>query len=104
MSGTCWISHSLAAKNKECSSGNTGKKMHEQGISQSTGLLQRMEQLDGLRAIAVLLVFYTHFTPWVYQFNMPWGDSGVDLFFVLSGFLITSILLKCRRFIEDDGQ
>jgi peptidoglycan/LPS O-acetylase OafA/YrhL len=78
--------------------------MHKQGSSQNTGLLHRMEQLDGLRAIAVLMVFYTHFTPWNYQFNLPWGDSGVDLFFVLSGFLITGILLKCRRFIEVDGQ
>ncbi len=78
--------------------------MYEQGNSQDTSLFHRMEQLDGLRTIAVLMVFYTHFTPWNYQFNLPWGDSGVDLFFVLSGFLITGILLKCRRFIEDDRQ
>lgn len=67
-------------------------------------MLQRMEQLDGLRAIAVLMVFWHHLMPWSYRFNLPWGESGVDLFFVLSGFLITGILLKCRRYIEDDGQ
>jgi peptidoglycan/LPS O-acetylase OafA/YrhL len=63
-----------------------------------------MEQLDGLRAIAVLMVFYHHLMPWKYQFNIPWGDFGVDLFFVLSGFLITGILLKCKHYVEGGGQ
>jgi peptidoglycan/LPS O-acetylase OafA/YrhL len=42
--------------------------------------------LDGLRAIAFLLVFYFHY------FALPWGWAGVEIFFVLSGFLITGIL------------
>jgi len=49
---------------------------------------------DGLRGIAVLSVVLRHFrVPGFY----PGGDFGVDIFFVLSGFLITSIL---RRSIE----
>ena len=49
--------------------------------------------LDGLRAVAILLVFWVHFggTVWAYQV-FQWGWVGVDVLFVLSGFLITGIL------------
>lgn len=50
-------------------------------------------QLDGLRAIAALAVLVQHSTP-LPQFNV--GGAGVRLFFVLSGFLITGILLRQR--------
>lgn len=44
--------------------------------------------IDGLRALAVLLVIAFHF------FGVRGGFVGVDIFFVISGYLITSILLK----------
>jgi peptidoglycan/LPS O-acetylase OafA/YrhL len=51
----------------------------------------RIAQLDGLRAVAVLMVFASHGI----RSQLLW--SGVDLFFVLSGFLITGILVQERR-------
>lgn len=47
--------------------------------------------LDGVRGVAVLAVMLFHFG-W-----LPIGWAGVQLFFVLSGFLITSILLQSRN-------
>lgn len=62
-----------------------------------TGAADYMPQLDGLRAIAVLLVLFGH---WQWQSPLAralnWGMVGVVLFFVLSGFLITRILLSLR--------
>ena len=54
-----------------------------------------MPQLDGLRAVAVVCVMVFHFIPWVDRYA-PLGTMGVRLFFVLSGFLITGILLAWR--------
>ena len=54
-----------------------------------------MPQLDGLRALAVAGVAWHHWAPPRYHYGLPWG-SGVSLFFVLSGFLITGLLLDAR--------
>ena len=56
--------------------------------------LRYSPQLDGLRAVSVVAVAYSHWLP-AWQFGLPLG-AGVHLFFVLSGFLITRILLALR--------
>jgi peptidoglycan/LPS O-acetylase OafA/YrhL len=64
-----------------------------------------IKPLDGIRAIAAFLVVVWHWIPqesFVNQF--PNGFFGVNLFFVLSGFLITSILLTNRKEAEVLGQ
>lgn len=64
--------------------------------------------LDGLRGVAILMVMWAHFTPqWSTANFTGWtrlahnllngGWAGVDLFFVLSGFLITGILIDAKR-------
>ena len=51
----------------------------------------RILPFDGLRALAFLSVFINHAT------HLPLLWAGVDVFFVLSGFLITGILLERKR-------
>ena len=63
----------------------------------------RIPELDGIRGLAILLVLVWHYLvcevgalPLLFRFlNQTW--SGVDLFFVLSGFLIGGILLDHRE-------
>ncbi len=55
--------------------------------------ISKVPALDGVRGIAILLVFAVHTSPVL----LRGGRIGVDLFFVLSGFLITSILLQEHR-------
>jgi peptidoglycan/LPS O-acetylase OafA/YrhL len=64
------------------------------------------KQLDGIRAIAALMVLFFHFFRDVTTQSIPlkvlkelsnFGQTGVTLFFVLSGFLITRILLNTKE-------
>ncbi|MEZ5321128.1 MAG: acyltransferase [Microthrixaceae bacterium] len=52
----------------------------------------RIDSVDGLRAIAVVLVAIYHFDDRL----MPGGFIGVDVFFVVSGYLVTALLLAER--------
>jgi peptidoglycan/LPS O-acetylase OafA/YrhL len=64
----------------------------------------RIPSLDGLRAVAVLLVLVAHGCqtagfpkiPWIQWFGVRCA-FGVEVFFVISGFLITSLLLRERQ-------
>ena len=49
----------------------------------------RRRDIDGLRAVAILAVLGFHTVPEL----LPGGFIGVDVFFVISGYLITRILL-----------
>lgn len=51
---------------------------------------RRIEQLDGVRAVAIAAVFLNH----AFDVKLLW--MGVDLFFILSGLLITGVLLDLR--------
>jgi peptidoglycan/LPS O-acetylase OafA/YrhL len=53
--------------------------------------MKRIPQLDGLRGIAILMVFVYH------AFHINHAARGVDLFFVLSGYLITGILIRLKE-------
>jgi peptidoglycan/LPS O-acetylase OafA/YrhL len=67
----------------------------------------RLPALDGIRGAAVLMILVFHFWQSLYYFAggewlrlhlrfLAGGQTGVDLFFVLSGFLITGILLNAK--------
>ncbi len=70
-----------------------------EAISQSQAA-HRIPSLDGWRGIAILLVMTQHAASWASFRHHPWfsmGNLGVDIFFVLSGFIITSRLLEEYR-------
>lgn len=67
-----------------------------------TAELTNIKPLDGVRAVAILLVLFWHYIcnaitgHEIFRELTFWTWSGVDLFFVLSGFLIGRILIKGR--------
>jgi peptidoglycan/LPS O-acetylase OafA/YrhL len=60
--------------------------------------MKHITPLDGFRGLAVLLVILRH---WDFPFlNLELGWIGVNLFFVLSGFLISSILIADKKVLS----
>lgn len=85
----------------------TGTSRSSEGFWHNSRLNGRIPELDGVRGLAILLVLIEHYirdashlhlSRWearmLVPFRLAW--SGVDLFFVLSGFLIGGILLDAR--------
>lgn len=70
----------------------------------------RIQILDGLRVLAILMVMIFHFYGkyqgvfYSYDFKVPaifsYGNLGVQLFFIISGFVITLTLSKSNTFME----
>jgi peptidoglycan/LPS O-acetylase OafA/YrhL len=57
--------------------------------------LRYIKNIDGLRAIAVCSVIFYHTTQDVFGIRLfPGGYLGVDIFFVISGYLITLIIVN----------
>jgi peptidoglycan/LPS O-acetylase OafA/YrhL len=86
----------------------TGVAPREETTVSAPMSAKRIPELDGLRGLAVSLVLIFHFADgaisptghrWLFYlgdvFSLSW--SGVDLFFVLSGFLLGGILLDARN-------
>src|SRR5437870_8141583 len=61
----------------------------------TTKMQQKIPQLDGIRGVAILVVIIHNSGRFPRLFANGW--MGVDLFFVLSGFLITGILLDTKE-------
>src|SRR5579884_2402438 len=59
-------------------------------ISRANSDIDRRRDIDGLRALAALSVVASHTVPRI----VPGGGAGVDMFFVLSGFLISGIIIR----------
>ncbi len=67
-------------------------------FSHSGFLAQRyFPSFDGLRALSILPVVWHHSTPRPYPGLLGRGPIGVDLFFAISGFLITTLLVRERE-------
>ena len=102
--------YTLACRNENGKFGSTGASVaavaHK--VESASIKWQKIPELDGIRGIAVLLVLYAHaiglpgaerewtgLVRWIVA-TSHFGIFGVDLFFVLSGCLITGILLDSR--------
>ena len=92
-------------KSEIASSGGTQVATISPGSKRPTDLEEQTPQrgdipsLDGLRALSIFLVLAGHANPGVqyshaFKIGIDYANLGVRVFFVISGFLITSLLLK----------
>ena len=70
--------------------------MTEPAAGIRAGALAYSGTLDGIRAVSIILVVGLH-SPWSKTILFSRGWIGVDVFFVLSGYLITTLLLRERE-------
>jgi len=66
--------------------------MTQMPVGNEKGLDEYRLDIDGLRAVAVLAVIVNHFSSSI----LPAGNLGVDLFFVISGYVITASLSRAK--------
>lgn len=71
-------------------------RARRQGPAVRRGLLSHAPALDGLRGFALVAIVVYHFTRGDTR-TLPGGSAAVDVFFALSGFLITALLLDELR-------
>src|ERR1700722_7332227 len=78
----------------------TPKRSRADSFRTVAGATPRIPQLDGVRGIAILVVIFHNYSSRLpslaFQSLFGNGWMGVDLFFVLSGFLITGILFDAK--------